>query len=137
MSTGAFIRALFQAGVYKRTQGRVARQVTCAAIWTIFLVGAWRLWYQFTPGSPWRTIAPGMFLLVGLWLGYRVVNVPEFADFLIAVEAEMNKVSWPSRAELIRSSIIVIFVIFILAGVLFTYDMIWRSLFVLIGVRPG
>ena len=32
------------------------------------------------------------------------MNMPRFADFLIAVEAEMNKVSWPSKAELIRSS---------------------------------
>jgi len=40
-------------------------------------------------------------------------------DFLIAVEAEMNKVSWPSRAELVRSAAVVIFVIFLLATVLF------------------
>ena len=38
----------------------------------------------------------GLLLLLGLWIGYRLVNMPQFADFLIAVEAEMNKVSWPS-----------------------------------------
>ena len=37
----------------------------------------------------------------------------QFADFLIAVEAEMTKVSWPSRGELVRSSIVVILVIFL------------------------
>ncbi len=79
----------------------------------------------------------GGLLLVGIWFGYRLVNIPQFADFLIAVEAEMNKVSWPSRAELVRSSVVVIFVIFLLASVLFAYDLIWRSLFVLIGVRPS
>ena len=46
---------------------------------------------------------PAPCCLVGVWLGYRLVNIPRFADFLIAVEAEMNKVSWPSRGELIRS----------------------------------
>ena len=82
-------------------------------------------------------IAGAILLLVGIWLGYRIVNIPQFADFLIAVEAEMNKVSWPSRGELIRSSVVVIFVIFLLAIVLFGYDLVWRSLFVFIGVRPG
>jgi preprotein translocase subunit SecE len=41
----------------------------------------------------------------------------------------MNKVSWPSRLELIRSSVVVIFVIFFLAIVLFSYDLVWRFLF--------
>ena len=68
-------------------------------------------------------------LFVGLWVSFRVVNFPKFADFLIAVEAEMNKVSWPSRAELIRSSMVVIFVILALAGLLFFYDLFWRFVF--------
>ena len=37
-----------------------------------------------------------MLLAAGLWASYRLVNVPAVADFLIAVEAEMNKVSWPT-----------------------------------------
>ena len=72
--------------------------------------------------------------VVGEW---TIKDAQQFADFLIAVEAEMNKVSWPSRAELIRSSAVVIFVIFMLATVLFGYDLIWQQLFVFIGVRPG
>ena len=40
---------------------------------------------------------------VGCFTG--VVNLPVFADFLIAVEAEMNKVSWPTRGELFRGSV--------------------------------
>ena len=36
--------------------------------------------------------------------------MPAFADFLIAVEAEMNKVSWPTRHELIRASMVVMLV---------------------------
>ena len=48
--------------------------------------------------------------------------MPSFADFLISVEAEMNKVSWPTRTELIRASIVVILMIFLLAAILFAYD---------------
>jgi preprotein translocase subunit SecE len=72
---------------------------------------------------------PALLLIAGLWFGFRIVNLPQFADFLIAVEAEMNKVSWPSRAELIRSSIVVICVIVILAAVLFGFDLTWKAFF--------
>ena len=67
-------------------------------------------------------VGTGILLIVGLWLGFRIVNLPTFADFLIAVEAEMNKVSWPSRTELIRASMVVIVLMFGLTIVLFTYD---------------
>jgi len=66
---------------------------------------------------------------IGGFFAYRAVQVPRFADFLIAVEAEMNKVSWPGQAELIKASIVVIFVIFFLAGILFAFDLIWNSVF--------
>lgn len=137
LTAGSLITELFQFGVYKRNQGRIARQVTCATVWVVFALGAWRVWLSLTGGSGYRYLIAGGILALGVWLGYRVVNIPQFADFLIAVEAEMNKVSWPSRGELIRSSVVVIFVIFLLASVLFAYDLIWRSLFVFIGVRPG
>jgi preprotein translocase subunit SecE len=58
-----------------------------------------------------------------------MVNFPKFADFLISVEGEMNKVSWPSKGELIRSSIVVIVVIALLAAVLFFYDIFWQFIF--------
>ncbi len=62
---------------------------------------------------------PALALIAGAWFGFRVVNWPRFADFLIAVEAEMNKVTWPSKDELIRAAIVVIFTIFFLAIALF------------------
>ncbi|MHB8956588.1 MAG: preprotein translocase subunit SecE [Pirellulaceae bacterium] len=137
MSAGSIVQELFQLGIYKRSQGRIARQVTCAVVWITAAIFAWRIWITMGAGSNVKyALASGM-LLAGLWLGYRLVNIPQFADFLIAVEAEMNKVSWPSRAELVRSAVVVIFVIFLLATVLFAYDLVWRQLFVLIGVRPG
>ena len=132
-----WLQELFRLDVYKKSQGRIARQVTCAFIWLSALILAWRIWTMLGAGSPWRYPLSGLTLLAGLWIGYRLVNVSQFADFLIAVEAEMNKVSWPSRAELVRSSAVVIFVIFLLAAVLFGYDLVWQQLFVLIGVRPG
>ena len=75
--------------------------------------------------------------LLGVFISYRIVNLPRFADFLISVEAEMNKVSWPSQGELFRSSIVVIVVIFFLALTLFLYDVTWSSLFKAFGISPS
>jgi preprotein translocase subunit SecE len=77
---------------------------------------------------------PAVLLAAGVWFGYRVVNWPRFADFLIAVEAEMNKVTWPGKDELIRASIVVMFTIFFLAIALFAFDIVWQQFFSFIGV---
>lgn len=92
------------------------------------LVGTFESAPYLVPGIP------GAVLIAGLWFGYRVVNWPRFADFLIAVEAEMNKVTWPSKDELIRASIVVIFTIFFLAVALFLFDIVWQQVFTFIGV---
>ncbi len=89
---------------------------------------SWTLKPHFESAGTGNAIA-GLILAVGLWLSYRIVNYPKFADFLIAVEAEMNKVSWPTRGELVRSSIVVIFVILALAGLLYFYDLLWGFIF--------
>jgi preprotein translocase subunit SecE len=133
---------LLQTSVYKPNQGRIVRQLTALAVWVIVALGCWRLYGTlrgtFNPDSPAGPyMAPGIaavLLMAGLWFGYRVVNWPRFADFLIAVEAEMNKVTWPSKDELIRASIVVIFTIFFLAMALFFFDVIWQAVFKYIGV---
>jgi len=125
-----FFQQLIQTGIYKRNQGRITRQVTFAAIALTMAMGLWRLSNMLMDSSPaWRFGVPGVLLAIGLWIAYRIVNMPNFTDFLIAVEAEMNKVSWPSRAELFRASMVVLVTIFFLAAVLFLYDWIWRVLF--------
>lgn len=136
LSARSFFAELLRVGVYKRNQGRISRQVTCAVAWVVAALGAWRAWMTIQ-GESLQYLAGGAILVVGVWFGYRLVNIPQFADFLIAVEAEMNKVSWPTRGELIRSSAVVIIVIFMLAVILFGYDLFWRSIFVFIGVRPS
>lgn len=131
----AFVQELFHTGIYKRSQGRVARQVTFAAIALAVVLGLWRLNVTLISYGPGVAYAiPGLLLLIGLWTAYRVVNVPEFADFLIAVEAEMNKVSWPTRSELYRSCVVVLLTLILLSGVLFLFDVLWRFVFTWLGV---
>ena len=135
-----FFRELFQLGIYKRSQGRIARQVTFAAILIVLVLGAWRLSVFELSMNASRNIqylGPILMVVVGAWMAFRLVNLPSFADFLIAVEAEMNKVSWPTRHELVRSSLVVIFCIFFLAFVLYGYDLFWSSLLHLLRVAGG
>lgn len=133
-----FMREFFQFGIYKRSQGRITRQVTFATLAVIVLLGAWRLSvFEMGAGDMLRIGLPLVLGAAGVWFSFRLVNMPSFADFLIAVEAEMNKVSWPTGTEMVRSSLVVIFCIFFLAAVLFAYDLIWRTLLEVIGVVGG
>ena len=129
MSASSFVGEIFHVGLYKPSQGRITRQVTCAILWTVIALASFRLYQTLNEADVWRYVGSMALLVVGFWAAYRAVNFPRFADFLIAVEAEMNKVSWPSKGELIRSSAVVIFVIFMLAIVLFGYDVLWQYLF--------
>jgi len=125
-----FFQELFQTGIYKRSQGRISRQVTFFAAVVIIVLGLYRLRVTLLAFGPGMSLGlPGVLLLAGLWAAYRVVNVPGFADFLIAVEAEMNKVSWPTGPELIRGSTVVLITILSLAAILFAFDWVWRFLF--------
>jgi preprotein translocase subunit SecE len=122
-SVGAFVQELMRVGLYKRNQGRIARQATFAALALIVALGAWSLsGFYRDQGPTLHYVVPFILMLVGLWISFRIVQMPNFADFLISVEGEMNKVSWPSRGELFRASIVVMAVIFFLAALLFFYD---------------
>ncbi len=150
-SGGSLLGDLFQSGLYKRSQGRIARQLTFAGIALAVAVGCWRLAVSLRTWEWSRNWAASMGVSVDvlgavvalvvcaplIWICYRIVNIPRFADFLIAVEAEMNKVSWPSRTELIRASCVVLFVVFLLATVLFLYDFFWVTIFDWIGIQGG
>ncbi len=80
-------------------------------------------------GLEFQFLLPGLLLVASLWATYRLVNFPVFADFLIAVEAEINKVSWPTRPELFRASLVVLIFIFSMAVILALFDLSWSLLF--------
>jgi preprotein translocase SecE subunit len=71
---------------------------------------------------------PLLLLAASIWLAWRVVNLPVFADFLIATEAELNKVSWTTRKRLMQDTVVVLVTVILLAGFLFTTDLVWSVL---------
>ena len=134
----SLITSLFQASMYKPLQGRIVRQVTFVSVAVIALLIA----YEMSGITMITDLFNGanylfglVFSIIGVWIAYRSVNHPPFTDFLIAVEAEMNKVSWPTWPELWKASLVVIFVIFSMSLSLWVFDLIWAYLFWLIGIR--
>lgn len=70
---------------------------------------------------------PLLMLAGGIWLAWRIVNVPAFADFLLATEAEMNKVSWTTQRRLVQDTIVVLVTVVLMAFYLFGMDVMWKS----------
>jgi preprotein translocase SecE subunit len=71
---------------------------------------------------------PLLLLAVSLWLAWRVVNMPTFADFLIATEAELNKVSWTTQKRLVQDTIVVLVTVVLMAVFLFAMDWGWKEI---------
>jgi preprotein translocase subunit SecE len=136
----SFFSELVNAGIYKRSQGRIARQASFAALAACAALGFYRFasfltaldgWLEMT-GERAEVVAWTLSTLLAAgfcWIAFRLVNWPRFADFLIAVEAEMAKVSWPSRKELVRSSIVVLVNMVVLAALLWIFDAAWFAFF--------
>ena len=68
---------------------------------------------------------PILLSIGALWVAWRVVNWPAFADFLIATEAEINKVSWTTRRRLMQDTVVVLVTVFLFTTFLFVVDIIW------------
>jgi preprotein translocase subunit SecE len=140
----SFFQELFTGALYKKNQGRMVRQVTCLTIWVFVALSTYRLHQYFLAKNVGRLIGEDKqavsYLValaiggLGAWIGYRLVNWPRFADFLISVEAELAKVSWPTQKELVKASLVVIFTILFMSAILFLYDAIWRLLFQTLGI---
>ena len=79
-------------------------------------------------------ISCGVFIVGYAILVYWLLNKPDYADFLIATDSEMKKVNWTSRKELIGSTKVVIFFMFLIAFLLFAFDLFFGYLFFFMGV---
>lgn len=140
----------FSARSYKPTQGRLVRRLTMLGIIAIIgsgvyslvenkmLSGDWKVRIPFTEGlllEDHRLVAtllpdirytvPLLLIAAGLWVAWRTVNYPTFADFLIATEAELNKVSWVTRKRLIQDTIVVLVTLLLFTLFLLVIDQAW------------
>jgi preprotein translocase subunit SecE len=130
-----FVSNLFSASVYKPMQGRYARIYTAAGLGVVLALGVWRLYETLLSSGPAiRFGIPAVIAAVFGWLTFRLVEFPPFVEFLIATEAEMNKVSWTSRDDLYRATTVVLTTVILMAVFLFGVDWVWSNLLQLLGV---
>lgn len=82
------------------------------------------------------SVAVAVIVIAGvlLWL---IMNRPRAVDFMIATEAEMRKVNWPSKNEIRGSTIVVVCGTFILSVFLWTINLVFGWLFIRINILEG
>jgi preprotein translocase subunit SecE len=130
-----FLTNLVKADIYKPLQGKQARLFTGGGLGGIVALGVWRLSETLIDYQPATRF--GVPALIGVLLGwfiFRLVQYPPFVEFLIATEAEMNKVSWTTRPELYRATLVVLTTVLLVAVYLFCVDTVWSTLLQAIGV---
>jgi len=124
--------------IYKRGQGKYTRLCSAFGFGTIAAIGCYQLYNtlqavgfgQNEQVALWiRTMLPaGLFVILALLI-FWLVNKPYVADFMIAGEGEMKKVSWSSKEEIVASTFIVIMVVILMAAMLGVTDLIFELFF--------
>lgn len=131
----ALLPELFSVSLYKANQGRMVRQFTFFGIAVLAAFGCITLgggplmaW-----GQSLRVAIPLVLWGLTAWVAFRAIHYVRFADFLIAVEAELLRVTWPARQEVVQATIVVVVTMFCLGAFLFLVDLVWQVLFRTIG----
>ena len=116
--------------IYKRGQGKYTRLCSTFAAIIIAGLGCMRIYEKLHQNEigPWvETIIPaGLFLVLAIVVLY-MINKPSIADFMIAAEGEIKKVTWAKRSEIAVSTFIVIGVVIIVAFILGFTDLAFRT----------
>lgn len=120
---------------YKKTQGRPTRQVAlCVLIAALswLLISIAGLIVTRHVGVGWLGICIAVVVVAGI-ISVALLNRPRWADFLISVQAEIDKVTWPSKGEVRKATIVVLILLVSMAVVIFLFDVIWQWVFKTIG----
>ncbi len=146
----------FSTATYKATLGKRLRRLTALGIGAVGLTGVNALWMQgaipehgtielpfewgvvtLVPHA--RTTILLVLALLTFWVAWRTIHIPTFAEFLIATEAEMNKVAWPTRRQLAQDTVVVLVTTLLLAIFLLIVDLFWGWLLSreIVGVLPS
>ena len=122
---------------YKWGQGKNTRVYTVITIGILAAIGCWRVYQKLTasidvttPAGLWTSalvplVVFGIIMLVLYWL----INKPIVADFLIAAEGELKKVSFSSKREIAVSTFVVIIVVVLTAVMLGLADFCFNLFF--------
>ena len=136
MDNPSLLSTVMSTGAYKDSQGRLVRQVTLATLLVAAFVGAYQLHGTVTAESanPWVSMGvPALVFAMGAWFAYRLVQWPRFADFLVSVQGELDKVNWATWDCLIRATGVVVVTMVLSTAFLWLCDFVWINLSTLVG----
>ncbi len=127
--------------VYKPGQGAAVRWGTAVGLAAVIIgFGAFLREELTRVQNQWieYLVPAAVIVLLGYLAFYLVGQYRPFVDFLIATEAEMKKVNWSSRREVIGATKVVIITVLALGSLLFVVNVVFMFLFESIGVlRSG
>ena len=118
--------------IYKRGQGKYTRLCSAFAWLIIAGLACWRIYavLESNDAGDWiETMVPACLFVIFAFLIFWLVNKTGIADFMIAAEGEMKKVSWSSRKEIAVSTFVVIMVVIIMAVLLGVTDLVFQVFF--------
>jgi len=117
--------------IYKRGHGYHTRLWSAVACLLMAAIGCYKLCMKLSlTGNLLVQYLVPAFVGIGLaWFIYWVSNRPSVADFLIAAEGELKKVSWSTKQQVIASTMIVIFVVILMSVMLGFVDVAFRLIF--------
>lgn len=132
--------------IYKKGQGVNVRIGSAIAGGLVGALTSYMLVYKymafFLPDSlgkdgkqTYGLLAAGGFVAIYALFLWWLLNRPRNAEFLIETDAEMRKVSWTSRKDLIGSTIVVVVFMILIAIFLFFSDLLFGYLLFLLGVN--
>jgi len=124
--------------IYKRTQGKWTRLCTFVGVVGVGVIGAYALSRELINLPIYAQFGIPTLVILGVAaLMFWIVNRPKTADFLIATEGEMKKVSWSSKKEIIGSTKVVLVTTIIMSMLLFGVDLLFIRLFEIMGIIPS
>ena len=127
--------------IYKKGQGITARWLAAGILLALGVFGCFSL-QDWLSGDAWARrsinlavisirvsvlVSAGAFLVLACVAGL-VVNHKRLVDYLINSEAELRKVSWPTRPELKRQTIVVIISMMFFGAFLWIADLFFGYL---------
>jgi preprotein translocase subunit SecE len=132
-----YLGNLARGEVYKPNQGWYARLWTGIGLGGLVLAGLYQLYVTQLQGETSTAVqygVPAVLAAVLGWTVFRTLQFPPFVDFLVATEAEMKKVSWTTKAELKRATVVVLTTVLLMAVYLFGVDWLWSTILQTIGI---
>ena len=126
--------------VYKSGQGYWTRMISAVAFGLLLAYGAFWIWAKAGAGASvtQKYVAGSVALVFLAGLGsvafWLLGRNPRSVDFLVATEAEMKKVNWSTRREVMGSTGVVLTTMLAIAVFCFVCDRVFALGFMQIGV---